>query len=215
MLRSQLDHLAITAPTLTLGVEYVRDLLGATPQPGGRHPRMGTHNCLLRLGADVYLEVIAVDPAAEAPSRPRWFRLDRPAPAAPGLAAWVARTRDIRAAAASGAFGRIEPMERDRLRWEITLPDQGDLVLDGVAPMLIQWQTDPHPATALADSGCALVGLEGFHPRPEAVTGLLRAIGFQDEFQVSSPAPGRPPHLVAHIQTPKGLRALTSGALDG
>jgi len=215
MLRTQLDHIVVTAPSLALGVEYVRDTLGAAPQPGGRHARMGTHNCLLKLGAAVYLEVLAVDPAAETPRLPRWFRLDRPGPAGPGLAAWVARTGDIRAAAASGAFGRIEAMDRGPLHWEITLPDQGGLVLDGIAPMLIQWHSEPHPAASLPDSGCALAALEGFHPRPEAVTGLLRAIGLQ-EIRISPSAPGRTPHLVAHIQTPNGLRALSSaGALDG
>jgi hypothetical protein len=215
MLHSQLDHLAITAPSLALGVEFVRDTLGATPQPGGRHPRMGTHNCLLKLGGETYLEVIAPDPAAEAPPWPRWFRLDRPA-AGPRLAAWIARTNDIRAAAGSGAFGRIEPMDRGRLSWDITLPDQGDLVLDGIAPLLIQWRPGPHPAASLPDSGCALVALEGFHPQPAAVAELLGAIGFRDAFQVSLPDPGQPPHLIAHIQTPHGLRALSSaGAIHG
>ena len=216
MLRSQLDHIAITAPSLALGVDYVREALGATPQPGGRHPRMGTHNCLLRLGPGTYLEVIAVDPAAAAPDRPRWFRLDRPGPWPPGLAAWVARTGDIRAAAASGAFGRVEPMERDGLRWDITLPDRGDLLFDGVGPMLIQWPPGPHPAASLPESGCALVGLEGFHPQPDAVAGLLRSIGLGDEVRILPSTPGQPPHLVAHIQTPNGLRALSSaGAIHG
>ena len=33
-------------------------------ESGGRHPHMGTHNRLLSLGPDLYLEVIAVDPDA-------------------------------------------------------------------------------------------------------------------------------------------------------
>jgi hypothetical protein len=215
MPHSHLDHLAITAPSLAAGVAYVRDALGVTPQPGGRHPRMGTHNCLLKLGEAAYLEVIAVDPEAGAPDWPRWFRLDRD-PGAPRLATWVARTADIHtAAAATPAFGRVEPMTRGDLRWEITLPEGGDLLCDGIAPLLIRWR-GPHPAAGLADAGCALVALEGFHPQPAAITGLLQAIGFQDPFRVSPLPPGRPPYLVAHIQTPTGLRTLSSsGALDG
>lgn len=60
----RLDHLTITAPTLESGAEFVRRSLGVDPQPGGEHPRMGTHNLLRRLGDSLFLEVIAPDPAA-------------------------------------------------------------------------------------------------------------------------------------------------------
>jgi hypothetical protein len=217
MLHSQLDHLVITAPSLAAGVDYVRDLLGVAPQPGGRHPRMGTHNALLKLGESAYLEVIAVDPEAPAPDLPRWFRLDRTPSPAPGLAAWVARTDAIEAAAAlSPVFGRVEPMTRGALGWRITLTGHGELPFDGIAPLLIQWDPGPHPASLLADSGCALVGLEGFHPQAAAVAELLRGLGCGDGPTLAPTVPGRPPRLVAHIRTPAGLRALPSpGALDG
>jgi hypothetical protein len=75
-----------------------------------------------------------------------------------------------------------------------------------VGPNLIQWRTDPHPAELLPDAGCALAGLEGFHPRAAELTGLLEAIGFQDGFRLSA---DRPPRLVARIQTPNGVHTLT------
>jgi hypothetical protein len=164
---------------------------------------MGTHNCLLRLGPAAYLEVIAVDPEAAAPSFPRWFQLDRSG--APRLATWVARAGAIQAAAAcSPAFGRIEPMTRGTLAWEITLPEQGGLPFDGIAPTLIQWRTGPHPAELLPDLGCTLLGLEGCHPQAPELTRLLRAIGLQDAFPVSRQAP----RLIAHLETPTGRHAL-------
>src|SRR4051794_29994915 len=70
---ARLDHLVVVAPTLGAGAASVRSALGADPRPGGWHDRMGTHNVLLRLGPDVYLEVIAIDPAARPPGRVRWF----------------------------------------------------------------------------------------------------------------------------------------------
>jgi hypothetical protein len=79
MPRLDFDHLVIGAASLRQGVDWVEGKLGVAMPPGGSHPRMGTHNHLTALGPDSCLEVIAVDPAAEPPARPRWFALDDPA----------------------------------------------------------------------------------------------------------------------------------------
>ena len=70
-----IDHIAVSAATLEDGSEWVEMALGVPLTGGGKHPHMGTHNRLLSLG-DLYLEVIAVDPAAPKPGYPRWFDLD-------------------------------------------------------------------------------------------------------------------------------------------
>ena len=86
------------------GDDYLESMLGVRPQRGGKHAAMGTHNSrLLKLGERCFLEVIAIDPDAAAPARPRWFDLDRPAMRAllaqqPRLIHWVARTDDIETA---------------------------------------------------------------------------------------------------------------------
>lgn len=206
-----IDHLTITAPTLELGAQFVRQALGVAPQIGGEHPRMGTHNLLLRLGDALFLEVIAANPSVPAPARPRWFALDTLRPdSAPALATWVARTPDIGASAAAcpEALGKIEPMSRGALNWLITIPADGALPLDGIAPALIEWQADNHPATRLEDHGLSLARLELFHPEPERISRLLRAIGLDGSFSVGAPVSGRTAHLVAHINTPQGLRVL-------
>lgn len=211
MLTSHLDHLVIVAPSLAQGVDHVRQCLGVTPQPGGEHPRMGTHNALLKLGDDIFLEVIAINPDAPGPARPRWFGLDHlDQNAAPRLATWVARTNDIHAAVAASPvpLGDLEPMTRGALNWLITIPQDGSLPLDGVAPTLIQWHNGPHPANKLQDQGCSLVRLEGFHPQADKISGLLQATGFQGEVFMYPVVLGERACLVAHIQTPKGLRVL-------
>ena len=72
---------------------------------------MGTHNLVLKLGDSLYLEVIARNPKAPQPGRPRWFGLDRNR--STGLRTWVARTDDIRAASIDGAWkGTPERMTR-------------------------------------------------------------------------------------------------------
>lgn len=210
MLRSLIDHLVVTAPDLETGAAWIRDTLGVEPGPGGEHAAMGTHNRLLKLGQSAYLEVIAINPAASAPKRPRWFGLDEmEAGAPPRLTSWVVRTTDIDAAQAASPVvsGYVTPMSRGDLNWRITIPRNGALPLQGVAPTLIQWQ-DRHPAAAMPESGCTLVRLEATHPRAEKVRAMLDAVGFQGEFSVGPVPPGEAPRLVAHIRTPGGMASL-------
>jgi Glyoxalase-like domain len=205
---TRLDHLVVVAPTLEAGAAWVRAALGADPRPGGRHDRMGTHNLLLRLGPVAYLEVIAIDPAAPPPGRPRWFGFDTLVPdAEPRLAAWVARTDDVAVAAAASPepLGAVEPMTRGDLRWRLTVPPDGTLPLGGAGPLLIQWDTGPHPAERLPDDGCELVGLTITHPDPERVGRLLAAIGFAGPVAVVG---GEAVKLTAEIRTQSGVRRL-------
>jgi hypothetical protein len=204
---SRIDHLIVTAASLTEGVDYVQRELGVEMQAGGEHVRMGTHNRLLKLGEKLYLEVIAANPAVPRPDRARWFQLDdADSVRVPRLATWVARTDDIRAAASASPvpLGKVEAMSRGNFQWLITVPDDGRLPLRGLAPALIQWPSEAHPADMLKDLGCSLIRLEGFHPQAEKVTRMLGSIGFEGEFPVSSGGP----RLVAHIHTPAGPRQL-------
>lgn len=216
MPRSQIDHITVTAPSLAAGAVFVQEVLGVAPQAGGGHPRMGTHNLLLRLGDALFLEVIAIDPQALAPGRPRWFGLDDLVPdALPALSTWVLRTPDIRASAAAATepLGEIEPMSRGALDWLITIPADGAVPLDGVAPALIEWPAGVHPAAGLEEKGLQLVQLEIFHPAPARVERLLASLEVEGAFAVRALPPGcsgAAPYLRAHIQTPQGLRKLSS-----
>jgi hypothetical protein len=206
-----IDHITVTAPTLEVGAEFVRQALGVTPQAGGEHPRMGTHNLLLRLGDSLFLEVISSNPRAPVPTRPRWFALDTLRPnSAPTLSAWVARTSDIHATASacSETLGNIEPMTRGALNWLITIPTDGSLPLNGIAPVLIEWQTEVHPAAKLQDHGLSLASLELFHPEPERISRLLQSIGLEGTISVSPLRGERSAYMVARINTPLGLRLL-------
>ena len=210
-LRSELDHIAIAAPTLAAGAARLQQVLGVAPQPGGEHTHMGTHNLLLKLGEKTYLEIIAINPAAAPPGRARWFELDRlESGQAPRLATWIARTNDIQGAlaASTAPLGKIEPMSRGSLNWRMTVPEDGSLPLQGIVPTLIQWPDDTHPAKSLPESGCSLVRLECFHPQADAVKRMLESIGFEGDVTVSALPPAERPYLVAHIDTPTGRRRL-------
>ena len=72
------DHLTMIAPTLDEGIRHLGETLGIELGNAATHTDMGTHDRRVRLGADRYLEVIAIDPDGQAPAiRPRWFGLDR------------------------------------------------------------------------------------------------------------------------------------------
>jgi hypothetical protein len=198
-----LDHLVIAAPTLTSGVTWLEELLGVPLEAGGQHAFMGTHNRLLRLG-NVYLEVIAIDPDAPAPNRPRWFGLDTFHLEQPRLIHWVARTDNLERVAARSLepLGVVTDAARGDLRWRITIPDDGHLPLDGIVPTLIQWQ-GVHPVSRLAERPCKLISLTAAHPQPERVRAALESIGAR--LEVSQ---GAIPALTAVISSPNGLLTL-------
>ena len=204
---AHIDHLVVTAPDLASGLALVTRALGVELQAGGKHVRMATHNLVLKLGPSIYLEVISPDPDGTPPGRPRWFELDDGGP--PRLAGWVARTTDIRtaAAAASEPLGPIAEMSRGDLNWLITIPEDGKLPLGGAGPAaLIEWRTDFHPASRMRETGCSLLALQAFHPEPARVSRLYGSIGLRDQISVAS---GERPHLVARFQTPAGPRSLS------
>jgi hypothetical protein len=165
-----IDHLVVAARDLESGTRWLQDRLGVAPVPGGAHVAMSTHNRLLKLagGDRLYLELIAIDPTAIPPSRPRWFGLDDPELQArlavrPHLIHWVARSDDL-AHEATLAHGEILAMQRGDYRWRITVPADGNLPADGHLPTLIQWDVPFHPAERLPESGCALLTLDTSTP---------------------------------------------------
>lgn len=203
-----IDHLVVVAPNLDAGADFIDNALGVRPAPGGRHERMGTHNLLMRTGDSNYLEVIAIDPAADiggAPGRPRWFDLDRAS--APRLASWVLRSTDIDSAVAAAVEspGSILDMQREQLTWRITVPDDGSIPLDGVGPHIIAWDADA-AALRMPPSGTRLVSLALAHPDPDRVRRQLDALGAVGPIVVTADLT---PHLIASFDTPVGPRIIT------
>jgi hypothetical protein len=160
-----LDHLAVAARTLDEGRAYVEQALGIKLQPGGQHPRYGTHNLLAGLEEGLYLEVIAIDPAASAPSDPRWFRLDE-FDGAPCLHNWICSTPDMGLDLPLMPEGSGAPVDLQRgdLRWQMAVPEDGRLPFDDTCPAVIEWQ-GPHPAPSLIQTGARLHQLVVKHPQ--------------------------------------------------
>jgi len=213
MQRAELDHLVVACARLDDGVDWVEQLLGVRPQPGGRHVAMGTHNALLKLGARAYLEVIAIDPDGVPPARPRWFALDEPAlqarlAAGPALITWVLRCDSLAGACARVPdLGEILAMSRGDFRWKIAVPEDGSLPWGGVLPAAIQWEPgdgELHPCDRLPDSGCELLALKLAHPA--AVLGTAGIVAMFRELRVvgAIDLKSGPVRIEARIRAPRG-----------
>jgi len=207
----EMDHIMVAARTLEEGVAYVEDALGVRLSGGGKHRQMGTHNKLLRLGDDLYLEVIAVDPEAPPPAGERWFALSHPQTwerlQRPVVWTWVVRTASPLAlfAADKGFAGDIQTIRRDALHWQMVLANDGSMQADGAWPTLIQWPPGIHPVASLAKSGCTCRRLEVMHPRAGPFADELGAL-LEDERVHFIEAPSKSLRLV--VQTPLGERIL-------
>lgn len=150
------DHIAIATRDLNEGAAWLRDKLGVSPDPGGKHPLMGTHNMLLSLGPDEYLELIAFDPMATSQPQYRWFGLDD-FDGPPRLAGWVMRADLDHSPAPAGTL--TTALSRGDLHWRLTLPETGQMPDSGASPMLIDWGDSSHPSSMLPDLGLRLARL--------------------------------------------------------
>jgi hypothetical protein len=224
-LRSEIDHLVVVAASLGEGVAWCRDTLGFEPTAGGTHPLMGTHNRVFRIATPqfprAYFEIIAIDPAAKAPSHARWFDMDTHQLRAeiangPRLVHFAVNTND--AAGAATALGGLDidrgPLiaaERATrsglLRWKISVRSDGARLFDGALPTLIEWDGS-HPTEGLPDSGVTLRGLRITHPEAANLQRAFDAIGLQHVRAVSGPA-----NIVATLQTARSEVHLESGGI--
>jgi len=173
----ELDHLIIASTDLARDVPAIEAQLGVPLAPGGQHEAMGTHNRLLSLGPEIYLELIAINPTASAPDVPRWYALDDFS-GAPRLTHWAARCPDLDAALRVSPLGTGKPwqLHRDALRWRMAVPETGQTPFDGAFPALLEWQS-PHPAPKLEDLGFRLQRLVLETPDPDGLRKAISAVG--------------------------------------
>jgi hypothetical protein len=216
------DHLVFGAARLDEGARWLEERLGVPLSPGGEHAKMGTHNRLLRLPGSSYIELIAVDPAAPAPSQPRWFDLGAPGMAAelgtPRLLTWAASVNGLSNPAFSAGYdpGKVHAMSRNGLSWLITIRSDGSRPEGGALPSLIEWPEGVHPARALPDRGVILNALELRVADPERTEADLKSIGLDKSKSgiriIRAPVK---PGLRAFLETPRGPVWFDSSGLSG
>ena len=175
---SRVDHILLGVADLDRGVAAMEKLTGVRPVYGGKHPR-GTHNALLSLGGQTYLEIVAVQPGATPPpDLPDLRGFDNPTPI--GFAVGGGDLAALRAAITKAGFAVTPPRPGSRvtpagatLRWQMFgLADEVEQ-----APFFIVWEPGtPHPATT-SPAGCTLSQLQVGSPHQESLQRLQAALG--------------------------------------
>ena len=218
-MKTQIDHLVVGALSLEQGVEYIRESLGVDMPYGGIHMEMGTHNHLMQIGKNMFLEIIAINNEINRPKSPRWYGLDDPfirkqIEIQPTLLTWVVNTSNIHELMQQATFspGKAEVIRRGDLSWYFGLPSDGRLLAGGMLPYVIEWLTDKHPSENMVNLGCNLQGLEIHHPYSLWLQSALQSIDAANLVKINSLPENDLPYLKAQIKTPTGIKELLSYA---
>jgi len=197
-----LDHFVVAIDDLDAGVAAFEGLTGVRPMRGGDHPSLGTHNALVSLGGEQYLEILAPRPGATLHEMVR--EVGEHETLTPIL--WALATDDIvelhRLVRASGyhadepAPGSRVTEDGDTLRWSMFMMGEGS---PANAPFFIQWDPSARHPSASAPDGCSLESLTVASVDNEALESLLAAVGF------TVPVIAGPNRTVISLKTPRGV----------
>ncbi len=200
-----LDHLVWLAANLDEACAQFEAMSGVAAQHGGKHP-IGTHNALVGLGPQVYLEIVAPQPGVTeghpwvtaARNRPEPHLLAycmRSAQQLPDLAKQV--TTMGLSDAAPFPLSRAQPNGK-LLEWELYMPSIPGA--GAAVPFLIDWAKTPHPSIS-ASSAATLMSFAVEHPDPDSIAPAMsllapgvRVTRGSDDIR-----------LRAEIGTPKGV----------
>ena len=195
-MNSRIDHIVIGASNLISGTNILETKLNTKFSSGGDHKIMGTHNNLLKLQSDIYIEVISNNPNVNKPSRQWWFSLDDTKTKEkikhfPRPLSWVLEVDNIEETVKKCGYnpGEIIKISRGKLTWKITVPSTGRLVDNGVLPALIEWPINQHPSKSLTNSKVLINKLSLFHPEKDKIKNIVSNLIKSDLISVSDGFP--------------------------
>lgn len=203
---ARIDHFMYAVPSLDEGISWAADTFGVEPAYGGAHVGLGTRNALLSLG-DIYLEIIAPDPAQklEGNNGERFASLS-----AGGLVTWAAQGNLAEIAQTLNGRGRrtAGPNRTERktadgelLVWELLFPVQSPY--GARMPFFIDWLDCAHPSDTNPEGG-AFQNLTITVPDADGLRADLNAIGLTVSIQAGAP------DISVDIDTAQGPVTLTS-----
>lgn len=202
---NKIDHIVIAVPNLEEGILWIEKKLGVRPVYGGLHTTEGTHNALLNLGNECYLELLAVDFSNIKINAPRWMGVDLIDE--PTVTRWAVKSKNLEEEIVF--LKNINPLLRNFkagsrvksdgtvLKWQLSIPLPEPKV--EVTPFLIDWGNSTHP-TASLESQCELVDFNLTHPQPSVIQEVIRNINL--DFEIKKGAEAK---ITIKIRCPKGI----------
>jgi len=205
----RIDHIAYAVPNLKEGCQYLEKLLGCEILGGGRHLNNGTHNALINLGNEIYLEILAVDTKNEDIKGPRWMGVDLIS--SPRVTRWALKSSNLASDLAAlkkyntdlgNSFkGSRKKQDGTILKWNMALPLPAPAV--EIAPFAVDWKDSIHPTKSLPNE-CQLLSLELRHPTPSIYHNLFRELDIALSINQSVRT-----ELLLKISTPNGIVELS------
>ena len=163
----KIDHIVFGALSLEEGTQFIEKKLDTKLSNIGYHDFMGTHNRVLKIGKNIYFEVIAIDPNSKILNHDRWFNLDnkklkKKLKKKPQIIGYVIDTLDQKILKHYSPFFKAV---RGNYKWNFAMPKlENDklypgLIESGVMPSLINWQSEK-PINKMQDSKFELENIE-------------------------------------------------------
>ena len=128
----KLDHIVFGALTLEEGTEFVESVLQAKLSDIGYHKNMGTHNRVIRISKNVYLEVVSIDPQSRNLKNRKWFNLDNSnlqtkLKKTPQIIGYVIENNDPNI---SKYYDPFFESSRDNYKWQFAMPTYKSNIID-------------------------------------------------------------------------------------
>lgn len=188
----KIDHLVYGVPDLEEGIAYFKKVLGVEAHMGGRHLNHGTHNALINLGAECYLEIIAIDYNNKDVQAPRWMGLDLLLK--PKLVRWSLKSEQLaqdcailqtfNPALCTTTKGERKTTTGDLLAWQMTKPLASPEV--EIIPFLLDWPAHSvHPTKNLALQA-ELLSIDFGHPNAVELQTCFEHLGIKATISASS-----------------------------
>ena len=201
---NKIDHLVYAVPDLEKAVNQFERISGVRPVYGGKHQHQGTHNALINLGNNSYLEFLAIDPENKNIPPPRWMGIDLIRE--PKITRWAVKSKaineelnilkKIKPSLAITKTGKRQRQDGAILQWELSIPQATPEV--EIYPFFIDWKSSEHPTVALPQH-CELISFHATHPAPAEIITFLKNINAEITIEK-----GNEITLIAKINTPNG-----------
>jgi hypothetical protein len=154
-----IDHIVYACKDLDSGIREIKDMTGVEAVYGGKHLAFGTHNALINLGKEVYLEIIAPDPDNQNVKSPRWMgvdliegkgRITRVALKSDDLQKDVETLRKIAPEYGNWGAGSRQTSGGKEISWKMSYPLAEPLV--DLVPFYVEWEGNYHPTQDLEET---------------------------------------------------------------